>query len=484
MNTVITTQTGNRRRAATKGRKIRPDDLPPLVWAPEASWPHIDPLDVFRAGLRHHHLANTAYPIAHRKTIWEFRQPPDRHISLLRDALAGRRFCLYLHVPFCERRCTFCEYCVLEHHDEAAEAAYFHALAREADLYLDLLGPDAGELAGLDVGGGTPLLAEPARIDAVLSRLLSRLPLAPGFGMSIETTPRLAARHLDRLAAVRALGFERISMGLQTVSARLLKAYGRDINSIGDNRPAVDNIRRAGFRQFNLDLMYGFAKQSLADVEAGTRAAIDLEPEFITLYRMRYKGTRVADEAARVELDRVTAMYERSRELLLAAGYAANPGKNAFSRVPGNPGTSPYLTERVIRGTPYLGLGLGAQTFTANLLAYNQGAASKTLNRYLADVTAGRLPIQDLYHLPPSEGMAKMLAVSFYFAQIDRAAFQERFGRDLDACFPEEVDFVRARGLMEDDGAVLRLTPAGAAAFSGVVALFYSPRVKAHLLSL
>lgn len=474
----------------TATRKIRrrapklPAEAPSLVWAPEGAWPPFDPAEVFTAGLRRHHLANTAYPIAHRKTIWEFRQEAARHPGLLHDALAGRRFCLYLHVPFCERRCAFCEYCVLERHDEAIEAAYFAALEREAGFYLALLGPDAGELAGLDVGGGTPLLAAPERLGAVLDRILRRLRPAAGFGMSIETTPRLAARRPERLAAVRALGIERISMGLQTASARLLAAYGRDINAVGDNRPAVENIRRAGFRRLNIDLMYGLAQQTVEDVDAAARAAVDLGPEYITLYRMRYKGTRVAGEAAQVELERVNAMHERAREILLAAGYDANPGKNAFSRVPGDAGTSAYLTERVVRSTPYLGLGLGAQTFTNNLLAYNHGAATKTLDRYLAAVAAGELPIQDLYHLPPSEGMGKMLAVSFYFGQIHRGSFREKFGRELDECFPAEIRFLEERGLMESAGPVLRLTPAGSAAFSGAIAQFYSPRVKAHLLGL
>jgi len=449
---------------------------------PETELARPDPAVVFAAGLRHHHLANTAYPIAHRKTIWPFRQDPERHRDLLRRALAGPRLCLYIHVPFCERRCAFCEYTVLEQHDEAAEAAYFAALEREVELYHDLLDPGAHELAGLDMGGGTPLLVRPERIGAVLDRILRTFPLAAGFAMSIETTPKIAAMDPDRLAAVRALGFERISMGLQTVSSKLLRVYGRD--QAGDNRLAADHIRRAGYRAFNIDLMYGFAHQTVDDFAASIRYTIDLAPDYITLYRMRYKGTRIAGEAGQVDLNHINAMYHAARELLLAAGYAANPGKNAFSRIPDDPGTSRYLTERVVWSTPYLGLGLGAQTFTNTVLGYNLGAATKTMGTYLDAVAAGRLPLQDLYHLPPSEGMAKMIAVSFYFGQIHRAAFRRAFGRPLETCFPEAVAFVLARGLMEYHGPFLRLTPAGVDAFNGVIALFYSPRVQAHLLGL
>lgn len=465
-------------------RSPRLEPAPVTLWAPEEDASALEPGTVFEAGLRHHHLANTAYPLAHRRTIWSFRQEKDRHRELLARAFGGPRLCLYVHVPFCERRCAFCEYTVIEQPGEALEAAYFDALAGELELYCRLLDPADKELAGLDVGGGTPLLVRPERFSPILEKVFRSFQPGPGFGMSIETTPKIAALHPERLAAAKSLGFERISMGLQMVNPRLLRAYGRDLHKVGFNRRAADNIRRAGFNRFNIDLMYGFARQSPEDFAASIRYAIDLEPEFITLYRMRYKGTRIADEAAGVELHRVTALYESARQVLNAAGYAANPGKNTFSRVRGNPGTSPYLTERVVRSTPYLGLGLGAQTFTNNVLAYNLGAASKAAEEYLRAVAAGELPIQDLYLLPPSEGMAKMISVSFYFGQIHREAFRHTFGRRLEECYPAEIRFVLRRGLMEYHGPYLRLTPAGAAAFNGVIALFYSPHVKAYLAGL
>ena len=273
-----------------------------------------------------------------------------------------------------------------------------------------------------------------------------------------------------------------MSMGLQMVNPRLLREYGRDLNEVGHNRAAVDNIRAAGFERFNIDLMYGFARQSLEDFRRSLEYTVALDPEYITLYRMRYKGTRIHKEAGQVELERVTSLYREARRVLLEAGYQANPGKNGFSRVDGDPGTSAYLTERVVWGTPYLGLGLGAQTFTGNLLAYNQGAASKRMERYLEAVGDGRLPIQDLYHLPTVEGMAKMLSVAFYFGEIHLGAFRQRFGVELERQFPREVAFVLREGLMDHHGPCLRLTERGAREVNGVIALFYSDRVKAHLV--
>jgi oxygen-independent coproporphyrinogen-3 oxidase len=340
------------------------------------------------------------------------------------------------------------------------------------------------ELAGFDIGGGTPSLIRPERIAELMDQVVRGFRLAHGFGVSIETTPKIAAVLPDRLKDYHRAGIERISMGLQMVNPNLLREYGRDINRVSHNQQAVENIRSAGFKRFNIDLMYGFARQNIEDFQRTLEYTIGLDPEYITLYRMRYKGTKIANEAGDIDLIRVIRMYETAREILSAAGYRANPGKNGFSRVMNDPGTSEYLTQRVVHSVPYLGIGLGAQTFTNNILAYNLGAASKKVEAYLQAVETGNLPIQDLYLLPMSEAMGKMISVAFYFGEIHLGAFKNRFGMDLEHRFPNETAFVLEKGLMEYHGHTLRLTPEGARQFNGVIALFYSDRVKEHLLTL
>ena len=149
-------------------------------------------------------------------------------------------------------------------------------------------------------------------------------------------------------------------------------------------------------------------------------------------------------------------LRELAHELLLQAGYAGAPGKNTYSRVPNDVGTSDYLTERVVKGTPYLGLGLGAQSMSPYTLSYNLGAATKSLASYLRAVDAGGLPVQDLYHLSLEVAMAKMIAVSFYFGQIHLESFRRKFGVALEERFAPEVAFV----LREGPDGVYRTRPA------------------------
>ena len=441
-----------------------------------------DPSTVFAAGLRNHHVSNTAYPIAHGTTWGPYRVPAERHAEVVRAAWSGiRNLGLYAHIPFCETRCSFCEYTVVGQRELSAVDVYMAALVTEFDLYRDVMN---GErlVHGFDIGGGTPSFVPAEQIARLVELARSRFAFAPGSDISIETTPKIAAADPGKLAAYRIAGIDRISMGVQVIQPDLLKTLNRSANGADQHRAAADNIRAAGFERFNVDLMYGFAEQTLESWRATLAHAILLNPEYVTLYRMRYKLTRISDQATRVTLDDVRPLMRLAKEMLTDAGYHANPGKTTYSRIDGDVGTSAYLARRVTDGMPYLGLGLGAQTFTHTTVSYNAGSAGKNLAPYLNAVAAGRLPLQDLYDLPARQMMGKMCAVSFYFGEISRDAFRAKFGVALEDAYGPEVAFLLANGLMEDTPRGLSLTKDGAQQVNGVIALFFAPSVQNYLI--
>jgi oxygen-independent coproporphyrinogen-3 oxidase len=459
----------------------------PIQWSKRvpADRQSFPPEVVFAAGLRHHHIANTAYPINHRSTMRPYRVPRKEIASLVEATWQDiDRLSLYIHVPFCKARCKYCEYTVVDRAENVAEDRYFDALVDEFELYQRRLGNSPKTLIGFDIGGGTPALVKPANIRRVVEAARTLFRFEPGMAISIETTPIIADREPEKLYAFREMGIERISMGVQTTHFKLAHSLNREFEGLTMLDRAVRNIREAGFQRFNIDLMYGFVEQSPTMWSTTVQQTIALEPEYITLYRMRYKGTRMQEHAVRVTLEHVKALEAIASDLLLAAGYIGHPGKNTFSRIPGDVGTSDYLTERVVKGTPYLGLGLGAQSMSHHTLSYNLGAAAKMLKPYLRAVEAGRIPIQDIYHLPLDVAMAKMISVAFYFGAIHREHFYSKFGVSLEAHFPAEVEFVLKRGLMEYVGPHLRLTPKGNRYYNGVIALFYAGSVKEYLINL
>jgi oxygen-independent coproporphyrinogen-3 oxidase len=441
------------------------------------------PADCFAAGERNHHISNTAYPISHQTTWMPYKVRRTNYPRLVSDAFRGLHdLCLYAHIPFCEVRCAFCEYTVVGKDQLQDTDAYMDRLHRELALYRDLLDSRQRTLHGFDIGGGTPAFVDSQRIAELVADVRESFLLSPDWGVSIETTPRIAAARPDKLKDYRSCGIDRISMGIQVIQPDLLRLLNRDGNGVEHHHVAVRNIREAGFAKLNLDLMYGFAGQSLESWRATLEHAIALDPEYITLYRMRYKLTRISHQADQVQIDNVTAQARLAGLLLAQAGYEANPGKNTYSRVPGDNGTSAYITRRVVDGMPYLGLGLGAQTFTHRTVAYNDGAVGKDLSPYLRSVDQGELPIQDLYDLPRCHMMAKMVCVSLYFGEVDRRAFAEKFEQSIEAAYPAEVEYLLDNGLMEWTEKALSMTRKGAERFAGVVALFHAPSVKSYLL--
>jgi len=444
------------------------------------------PEDVFKAGIAQHHIANTAYPIGHVTTMRPYKILRQQIDSFAPQAWEGiDDLGLYVHVPFCETRCSFCEYTVVDpRENQSAEDSYFDLLLKEFEMYGERLKTKDKKLIGFDIGGGTPTMAKVENIARVIEAAHRHFILPSNEMISIETTPKIAAREPQKIRALKALGIGRISMGVQIIQPSLLKALGRTGSAVDLNFAARDHIREAGFQKFNVDLMYGFARQSLKAWGETLGHAIELQPDYVTLYRMRYKGTRVAAQASTVELAQVNEMSGLAKEMLSAASYEANPGKNTYSKIAGDVGTSDYLRDRVIHGTPYIGYGLGAQSLSHQTLAYNSGAAGKALKLYQQKVEAGQLPIQDLYYLSREAAMGKMISVSFYFGEINLNSFEKKFGVTLEQAFRDEVTFVLREGLMEYSERTLRLTPHGAKNYNGVIALFYAPAVKEHILKL
>jgi oxygen-independent coproporphyrinogen III oxidase len=442
----------------------------------------MNPQEIFDTGLMYHHYANTAYPL----TPMSFREyrvgEPERIVSVLRKEWEkADEVCLYVHIPFCSVRCKFCEYTVLPEWSEAAENEYVDLLLREIALYAPLL--KGKPIVGFDLGGGTPTKISVDNVRRITETLTDTFEFQDGVVFSIETTPVIAAKEPEKLKSLFKLGYTRMSMGIQTVSEKLLNELGREGATLIYEQ-AVRHVRDSGCKRLNLDLMYGFLHQANEEFESTLRYAISLQPEYITLYRNRYKGTKIEQEAPGVSLYKIISQYRLAYRVLKECGYDANPGKNTFSKVPGDYGTSDYLTRRVIEGTPYLGMGLGAQSFGVDYLAYNEGAASKRLERYREKIMNGDFPIQDIYCLPKSESIAKMVSVAFYFGFIDREAFQRRFKLDFASAFKEEIAYVLQKELMEWQGSRLCLTSRGADYINGIIPLFFSERSKVELKAL
>lgn len=429
---------------------------------------------IFDRGIKFHHYCNTAYPLKPNSLAqYEVHNNEDIFNVVKENIEAQEELCLYVHVPFCKARCKFCEYVVLDKVKDGDEENYVEHLLKEIELYRQIIKDK--KIVGYDLGGGTPAYLSIENLTKI-TNAIKKFNLCEDMYLSVETTPIIAANDIEKLRAIKELGYNRISMGFQTVSEKLLESFGRE-GSKHIYEKAVENIRKAGFDRLNIDLMYGFLNQSDEDFANTIKYTIALKPEFITLYRNRYKGTKLESESQGVTLYKINKQYDIAYNLLREAGYVANNGKNTFSKIPNDLGTSSYLTKRVIDATSYIGFGLGAQSFCGNYLSYNLGCVDHKLDKYFDSIDKGILPINDIANMPIEEVRAKALSVMFYFGFISIKAYNNRFKEDFRKVFAKQIEFLEKHYLMEFvDEDTFMLTDYGVTHLYGIIPLFYSER--------
>jgi putative oxygen-independent coproporphyrinogen III oxidase len=196
---------------------------------------------------------------------------------------------LYVHLPWCLRKCPYCDFNSHEHAAGAAlpEAAYLDALCADLEASLPLVW--GRRVVSVFIGGGTPSLFSPQGIDRLLADIRARLPLEPGCEVTLEANPGTFER--DRFRAFRAAGVTRLSVGVQSFSDDHLRAIGR-VHDAAQARAAVAEAA-AAFETYNIDLMYALPGQSLAALRADLDQALAFEPPHLSIYHLTLEPNTV-----------------------------------------------------------------------------------------------------------------------------------------------------------------------------------------------
>jgi putative oxygen-independent coproporphyrinogen III oxidase len=188
---------------------------------------------------------------------------------------------LYVHIPWCVRKCPYCDFNSHEARAPIDERGYIDALL--ADLDRDLSHANGRALQSIFIGGGTPSLFAPESIDRLLSGVRARLAVVPELEITLEANPGTVEQ--GRFAEYRSAGINRLSIGVQSFHDGLLESLGR-IHGRREAIRAAESAHDAGLANFNLDLMYGLPKQTLDEALADLQTAIDLEPAHLSHYQL------------------------------------------------------------------------------------------------------------------------------------------------------------------------------------------------------
>lgn len=195
---------------------------------------------------------------------------------------------LYVHIPWCIRKCPYCDFNSHAATPELPEQEYVAALL--ADLDQDLIHVHDRPLESIFFGGGTPSLFSAQALQALLDGIQQRLRFSPHIEITLEANPGTFEQ--EKFAAYRALGINRLSIGIQSFQDSKLQALGR-VHSGAEAIRAVDMARQAGFTNFNLDLMHGLPDQSPAEALADLQTAIDLTPTHLSWYQLTMEPNTV-----------------------------------------------------------------------------------------------------------------------------------------------------------------------------------------------
>ncbi len=369
-------------------------------------------------------------------------------------------YSLYIHIPFCRSRCSYCDFNTYAG-QEGLIGRYVEALKEELRRVAGAA-PRALPVHTVYFGGGTPSLLAAKQVAEVLETVARRFSLAAGAEISLEANPGTVSPRW--LREIRAAGVNRLSLGMQSAHPADLRLLERDHDFFAVVE-AVKAARSAGFRNLNLDLIFGIPHQTMERWQQTLNLALGLEPEHLSLYALTLEhGTPLAHWVGRgllpaPDADLAADMYEWADARLASAGFRqyeiSNWAKEGFAC---------RHNLQYWRSEPYLGFGAGAHGYAEHIRAVNvltPAAYIRRMERADREYEFPRSPANvQARRLSPREEMEEFMMMGLRLTEegVSAEKFAARFGVSLENAFGEPIARLVGLGLLERVGDRLRLT--------------------------
>ena len=362
-----------------------------------------------------------------------------------------RQIGIYVHIPFCQKQCPYCDFAVVEGMLHLAPT-YVDALCTEIRHGAERHAPNP-PVATIFLGGGTPSLLPATQIGRILATIGDAFAVQPDAEITLEANPGpLRPRHL---AGFRAAGVTRLSIGVQTFNPRGLDALGR-LHKPEEGKQAIAHAHAAGFASVSADLIFGWQGQTLADWRDDLQTAIALHPDHLSAYSLTVEeGTPLAHAVAAgttkvADEDLYADMFLAADELLTAAGYLHYETSN-YAR-PGH--RSRHNCGYWVNGD-YLGFGVGAHSHRRNRRFWN----ARDLHTYLLHVRDGSAEAGS-ESISEATARAETMFLGTRLAEgIAESAFVDRHGETVDAIYGRQIAEYVARGVVTRTGGRIALVP-------------------------
>jgi len=377
---------------------------------------------------------------------------------------------MYVHLPFCEERCTFCGCNVVVSPRRGPEEPYLETLQAELDLLRDALGPRR-RVNQLHWGGGTPTYLSPAQCEQLFEAITSRFPLTDDAEVALEIDPCVTT--MEHLATLRRLGFNRLSMGLQDLDPDVQTAIKR-IQPLDLTREHVVEARRLGFRSINIDLVYGLPLQTEDAFRGTVRTVIDeLTPDRVACFSYAHVPW-IKPHQRQLEASPLPSGWEKFRlfvgaaEEFTGAGFRfvgfdhfARPGDELAVALDEDRVHRNFMGYTVMPASDQIGVGVTSIGDVAGAYVANE----KKLAAYQRGVTGGRLPVErGLLRTPEDELRRAVIHRIICTLKLDFSWVEEHFEVDPRKHFETalaDLEPMAADGLVEIDSGAIEVTATG-----------------------
>ena len=372
---------------------------------------------------------------------------------------------IYIHIPFCRSRCSYCDFATGMYNAAMADR-YVLGLVNEIGAWREVEPPEAVDT--IYFGGGTPSLLSPAQLETLLNAARKRFAVSAAAEVTIEINPGTVTP--ETLAAFRDLGINRASFGAQTFDDGELARLGRS-HSADDTRRTFRYLRDAGFDNLSFDLIAGLPGQTLAGWRRNLDEAFALRPEHLSFYLLEvHQGTPLANHIKsglqpQPDEDLAAEMYEVMLDRAVESGYEHYEISNLCL-----PGSESRHNTKYWTAVPYYGFGCSAHSYDGG---FRRWANERDVIRYMEMIAQDRAAIVSETRLSEVERQAEAVFLGLRMMQgLSMKEYRQVFGADLSAQHEDDLARFREAGLIECSGDLLRLTRAGALLSNEVFSAF------------
>jgi oxygen-independent coproporphyrinogen III oxidase len=408
-------------------------------------------------------------------SVWTAAAAATDGLAALSSPPADVPLGLYLHIPFCRKRCHFCYFRVYTDKNAREVEQYLDVLAREWDLYQQTRALAGRSLNFVYFGGGTPSFLSTRQLEGLVDRLTATRSWDEAEEITFECEPGTLTE--AKLDSIRRMGVTRLSLGVENFDDRILELNGRAHRSPEIGR-TFQYARAIGFPQINIDLIAGMLGETDENWSACIRRTLDLDPDSVTIYQMELpynttisgdllKGTgQFRDPLANWSTKR--RWVSEAFEALEKAGYHIGSAYTAVK----NPATTKFVyRDRLWQGADLAGLGVASFGHINGVHLQNLD----TWETYSASIESGTLPLGRAYRPNHEERMIREFVLQLKRGSVRPGYFQEKYGVDVLERFSAELESLGPRYLAQRSGERIALTRDGLLRVDVLLHRFFLP---------